>query len=589
MAGPSFRVQSSRGGSSPGIGAKLFFSVFCLFFLGMGSLLTVQVGKGIAATARSYGWPQTECTVLASGVEERPGAANADEAYRFTVTYLYDVAGQTRAGSTYRLGYLGSSDVTSARRLAATYAPGARVPCWVDPDTPTSAVLRRRSLLTALWILLPLLFVAAGGGGLAFTWGAGRLFGIPAQSNAANPAKLAPISERAGSPRWVPGCLVAFLGIFLLAGLGTAVFFVRPALQVLAARSWQPTPCTILYCAVRTHAGDKSETYSMDVLYSYLVDDREHRSSRFEFMGGSSSGYERYEEAARSHPAGSRATCYVDPGDPEEAVLERGFDRQYLAGIVPLLFILAGGGGIALVLRGMARSRAKAAAGTLDWLPDGAAAPSVVGRATVGAGPLTLAPEHTPLGGFFAILFACLFWNGIVSVFVHQDVLSWRQGDRQGGLTLFLVPFVLVGLLLIGGVVYQLLALANPRPVLTLSRAALPLGATARLDWRFRPLAGRIRRLRIALEGREEASWGSGKTTSTGRETFATIPIVETDETPAILAGSASFSVPADTMHSFAAAHNKVVWTLKVRGEIRGWPDVDADFDVAVLPPEALA
>ena len=50
-----------------------------------------------------------------------------------------------------------------------------------------------------------------------------------------------------------------------------------------------------------------------------------------------------------------------------------------------------------------------------------------------------------------------------------------------------------------------------------------------------------------------------------------------------------SFSIPADTMHSFAAPHNRIVWTLKVRGEIGGWPDVDEDFDLAVMPREALA
>ena len=148
---------------------------------------------------------------------------------------------------------------------------------------------------------------------------------------------------------------------------------------------------------------------------------------------------------------------------------------------------------------------------------------------------------------------------------------------------------MLVGLLLVWGVVYQLLALANPRPHLTLAPGALPLGAAAHLEWRFGGLAGRIDHLRIALEGREEASFQSGKSTSTERDTFAVVEIVDTSVASSIAAGSAGFSVPAGTMHSFAAPHNKIVWTLRVQGEIRGWPDVAEDFDVAVLPPEALA
>src|SRR5262249_19532552 len=155
---------------------------------------------------------------------------------------------------------------------------------------------------------------------------------------------------------------------------------------------------------------------------------------------------------------------------------------------------------------------------------------------------------------------------------------SWRSGDRDWGQTLFLVPFVLVGLVLVASAVYQLLALANPRPHLALSAATLPPGGSGRLDWRFRGLAGRIRRLRITLEGREEATFRSGKSTITDRRTFARVEIVETDLATAIPSGSAGFSVPTGTMHSFDAPHNRIVWTIKVHGTIAGWPDVDEDF-----------
>ena len=40
-------------------------------------------------------------------------------------------------------------------------------------------------------------------------------------------------------------------------------------------------------------------------------------------------------------------------------------------------------------------------------------------------------------------------------------------------------------------------------------------------------------------------------------------------------------------MHTFAAPHNKVVWCLKVRGEIPRWPDVDEEFPLEVLPGES--
>ena len=372
MAG--LTVKTSRGAPSGNAG-RILGTVFLLFFLGMGLLFTVLVGRTLVATARTYAWTRGECTILASGVEEHPGAAEADEQYRFTVTYRYEVDGRSYEGSRYRAGYAGSSDVTSARRLAAAHPFGARVPCWIDPSDPDSAFLARRSPAVALWIFLPLVFVAIGGGGLVLVWMPGWMPGLFARGvPGAEPpsAPPAPLSQANVSPRWVPGCLVAFFGVFLCAGLGTSIFFLRPALQMIAARSWQPTPCTILYSAVRSHSGDDSTTYSLDVLYVYFVGGREHRSSRYEFMGGSSGGYDRYEAAVGRYPAGGRAPCYVDPADPEEAVLERGVDRQYWAALVPVLFTLVGAGGIVFVLRGVSRSRQKA--GALAWLPRGAAA-----------------------------------------------------------------------------------------------------------------------------------------------------------------------------------------------------------------------
>ena len=238
-----------------------------------------------------------------------------------------------------------------------------------------------------------------------------------------------------------------------------------------------------------------------------------------------------------------------------------------------------------------AGARTKPSAG-LDWLPTTLATGRGYPEQT--AGPVELKPTATPLGKFLGFLFLCLFWNGLVSVFLSQVVQGWRSGDRDWGQTLFLVPFVAVGLVLVGSAAYQLLALANPRPHLTLSAASLPPGGSGRLDWRFRGLAGRIRRLRITLEGREEATFRSGKSTTTDRRTFARIAImdteiVETGLATAIPSGSAGFSVPAGTMHSFDAPHNRIVWTIKVHGTIAGWQDVEEDFELTVVPREALA
>ena len=423
-------------------------------------------------------------------------------------------------------------------------------------------------------------------------------------SSSGRPVSGKPVTGRQ-SPFQNAGCLVGFFAVFLLAGLGFGAFFAVPAWHVFQARAWTPVPCEILESHVETHPGDDNDTYSIEVRYRYEVAGRSYTSDRYTFLGGSSSGRESKQRVVDSLPAGARTTCWVDPEDPSQAALKRGFTLEYLFILLPLIFVAVGAGGIVFSVAGMRRKRRGAAAGKAAWLPEtegvspatGAPAggggfreiaePAPSAGAAGAKGPLVLEPSAGPVGKLVGILFLALVWNGIVSVFVYQVWQSWKQGAPDGCLTLFLVPFVLVGLALIVGVPYQFLALFNPRPRLTLTPGRLTLGQASELAWRFSGRAGRIRRLTITLEGHEEAVYRRGTDTVTAKETFATLPVAEVSEAVGIATGSARIEMPADTMHSFQASHNRIVWTLKVRGDIRSWPDVSEGLKVVVAPPAA--
>jgi hypothetical protein len=199
-------------------------------------------------------------------------------------------------------------------------------------------------------------------------------------------------------------------------------------------------------------------------------------------------------------------------------------------------------------------------------------------------GPLVLKPRTTRLGQFAGTLFAAVFWNGITGVFVWQLVEGFRHGSPVWGLALFLSIFVLIGLGLLLAVPYTFLGLWNPRPHLTLDRGILRLGEAVGFTWRFTGLPGRIRRLRFTLEGREEVAFPSGRSSSTAHEVFHTLEIADTQDPGTIREGSARIAIPADTMHSFTADSNRVVWSLKVVGEIGFWPDLAESFELRVLP-----
>ncbi|HEV7672135.1 MAG TPA: DUF3592 domain-containing protein [Thermoanaerobaculia bacterium] len=394
------------------------------------------------------------------------------------------------------------------------------------------------------------------------------------------------------------GCLALFFGVFLLAGIGLLPFLGRPVIQVIGARSWPEVPCTILESGVKSHEGSDSTTYSVAVRYEYEVDGRLYRSDRYRFMGGSSSGYDGKAEVVAGLPVGSKKVCYVDPKDPSRAVLDRSLGAWVLLSLIPLGLIAGPLWGIVWAVRN-ARGKVRRPSGPpvpgginfsdlepyRSWLPEPRGAARVTeGVGAAGDGGLELKPSTGPVAKLVGITCIALFWNGIVSLFLKDVVAGWKHGQGDGCHTLFLVPFVVIGLGLLISIPYQILALFNPRPRLILDRSRLRPGEAARLSWSFSGAAGRIRRLKISLEGREEASYRQGTTTHTDRSTFATLVLFESDLPSTFASGEIEVVIPSGSMHSFSASHNKIVWKLMIAGEIARWPDVGEEFDLVVLP-----
>jgi len=383
--------------------------------------------------------------------------------------------------------------------------------------------------------------------------------------------------------------MAGFFAVFLLAGLGFGLIFLFPAINVVKALSWDPVDCEILTSSVASHSGD-STTYSIEVSYRYDFDGVEYTGDRYEFLGGSSSGYDGKKAKVDALPVGSVATCYVDPGDPTEAVLYRGLSWPYLFILLPLVFVVIGGGGLLWALTGSRlKSRAEASASATQSMTGQGAFREIEGWAqTIDTGPIELEEQMSPWGKLGCLILITVFWNGIISLFVWQAWSGWREsGSVDGCLTVFLVPFVLVGLALLVGIPYQLLALANPRPKLTLSRAAIPLGERANITWSFAGSAQRLETLRIWVEGAESATYRRGTSSHTETKTFASIEVIERGEGMPLANGSATVRIPADTMHSFEASRNKIVWKIKLHGSIARWPDVITEFPLTVTPGEA--
>jgi len=545
-----FDLSSKPKGCLGKIGRTLFFGLFALFGVGM----TVALFLGFVETAGTYTRPRTPCVIRSSEVVHD---IEAGSPHQFRATYVYEVDGREHVCETAEA----FTDCADAERLLDKYPAGASAVCYVDPSNPAEAVLERKTLWVGFFVFFPLIFVAVGVGGLVWTW------------RKSKPRAAGPVSAKARKFRgeWIALPLSL---VFLVVGpVLLHLFFIRPVLKVRDARQWAEVPCTVLWSRVLTHQGEDSTTYSVDILYAYEYG-RTRSSNRRGFVSGSSSGREGKEAVVARFPKGKQTVCYVNPRDPAEAVLHRGYSSFLWFAVIPLAFIAAGGAVFVSTVRKLRRRAGKGAA-------RGAGAARLRVRPPAG---LVELKAPAPVRKLVGVLFLAAFWNGIVSVFVWQAVKGWQQDRPDWFLTVFLVPFVLIGLGLIGGVFYCFIALFNPRPRLLVSTDRAPLGAEVDVRWEFAGQTGRLANFRITLEGREEVSYQSGKNTATRKHVFATLPVVAVDDPRAVGAGRAALAIPADTMHSFRADHNRIVWELRARGDIRFWPDVNAVFPFTIDP-----
>jgi len=553
-----FKLGSSPARDGQSAGGRGCLTVFFLVFLAMGSIFTVFILAEATRVAAVWFWPEVDCTVISSGVEE---TGDDENPYAAAVVFEYEIDGRSVRGSRLTRGASASSSYDAVRRSVDTYPTGTRTTCRVNPEIPDEAVLERRLPWIALAVFLPLIFVAVGAGGIYGVWRANGRAGDGAVES---------ISQRARKGRGKTVELVLGL-VFAAIGGGLAVpMLVVPLVRLATASTWVETPATVVGSTLRSWSTDDGTSYRADVLYEYSAGGRIWTSNRRDFFPFSSGDSDGARATLARHPQGSPTVCFVDPADPSRSVLDRRPHAAYLIGLFPLIFLIAG-----VALTAHARKRPLSPPRTEPSSSPGIEPPNTLSG---------LESRTGPVGKLVGTIVAAVFWNGIVSVFLWQIVLSFRRGDPEWFLCLFMTPFVLVGLGLMAGVIYFLLALANPRPRLTISPSQPRLGGRLRVEWVFKGRYRRMTRLKIVIEGHEKATYQRGTDTYTDRDAFASFVVTDTPSNWEFGRGAGEIEIPADTMHSFASDHNAVVWSIHVHGEIPRWPDVNETFEIEVRP-----
>ena len=295
--------------------------------------------------------------------------------------------------------------------------------------------------------------------------------------------------------------------------------------------------------------------------------------------------------------------CWYDPADPKTVVLVRGnqwWIWPFL--LIPASFVAIGIGGLVYTLLHWGKSAERRAATTRNvpapelfdlpaavdpkypYIPDCSEITSSPGTRLAYRLPLTQSPGWT----LFGLLAACVAWNGAVSVFVVMVVGSFLARTPDWPMTLFVLPFLAVGIALVAVFARLLRNAARIGPTLVeISHHPLLPGNSYRF---FFSQSGHLtlKAIEVWLICEEEAVFRQGTNARTeSREVFRQSlysgagAVVRPGEP---LEAECDLPIPAGAMHSFRASHNQIQWKLIVRGEIAGWHEFQRSFPVVVRP-----
>ncbi len=150
----------------------------------------------------------------------------------------------------------------------------------------------------------------------------------------------------------IAGLVFAGFGIFQL------TYTLSNLGKCLASKNWQPAEAVVQSSKLQTKwisgGGGKRSAggrmgYTIAITYQYSVGDEEYIGDRYDFFRSkdqySSAGEDEKQKIVRNHPAGKTVTCFVNPDNPDEAVICREADTMVVIfSFFPLLFIAAGAG-----------------------------------------------------------------------------------------------------------------------------------------------------------------------------------------------------------------------------------------------------
>lgn len=140
----------------------------------------------------------------------------------------------------------------------------------------------------------------------------------------------------------------------IIMGAGGAAWLWLSAQRAAETRAWTPVEAVVISSQVLTARPTPHSPveFTADVRYRYTFLGKAFTGHRIKLASGGSAHREKAAALVAAHRPGSTVTCFVNPAQPDMAVLEhRSRIGPLMALILPLLIIAGGAGTVLSALR----------------------------------------------------------------------------------------------------------------------------------------------------------------------------------------------------------------------------------------------
>jgi hypothetical protein len=270
----------------------------------------------VAGIIRARNWVETSCTIKTSKAErvDKNKYATSVRYFDYALAYEFKANGRTVVGDRRSFAEEQVGPSSRFEEIAGRYPAGSTQTCYYDPSNPRDAVLDR-GFNSTMWIgAIPGTFLVLG---LVFLVGNLMVGRVGAYSDMLAPGGVGRLGYYVG-------------GALVLVGVTLSYFLIaKPVTGMFAARNWTAVPCVITGSTVTqrgsgTYRRRTNGSYDWVVNYQYEAGGRTIIRDRVSFWPQLQGRQSAQQARAARYPKGSTHTCYYNPANPDEAVLDRG-------------------------------------------------------------------------------------------------------------------------------------------------------------------------------------------------------------------------------------------------------------------------